>query len=88
VTLKLVTERGGEALANTAWSVVTPGGEILYNSIGAFPSVILQEGDYTAIAEHNGQIFQSLFVVETGLNRDAEVLAVNPVVTPLAAANP
>lgn len=86
VTLKLVTERGGEALANTAWSVVTAGGEILYNSIGAFPSVILQAGEYTAIAEHNGQIFQNQFVVETGLNRDVEVLAENPVAPVTAAA--
>jgi hypothetical protein len=86
VTLKLVTERGGEALANTAWSVVTAAGEILFNSIGAFPSVILQAGEYTAIAQHDGEIFEGPFTVETGLNRDVEVLAQNPVTQPVAAA--
>src|SRR6185437_1964453 len=37
ITLKLVTEKGGEALANTAWSVLTPGGDTIKESIGAFP---------------------------------------------------
>src|SRR5437763_5834440 len=45
ITLKLVAERGGEALANTAWSVLTPGGDVIKESIGAFPRVILAEGD-------------------------------------------
>ena len=45
ITLKLVGERGGEALANTAWSVLTPGGDVIKESIGAFPRVILAEGD-------------------------------------------
>src|ERR1700730_5613179 len=36
ITLKLVSDRGGEALANTAWSVITPGGDVIKESIGAF----------------------------------------------------
>jgi hypothetical protein len=44
ITLKLVSEKGGEALANTAWSVLTPGGDVIKESIGAFPRVILAEG--------------------------------------------
>ncbi len=50
IMLKLVSERGGEALANTNWSVLTPGGDVIKESIGAFPKVILAEGDYRAIA--------------------------------------
>ncbi len=38
ITLKLVGEKGGEALANTAWSVITPGGDVIEESIGAFPA--------------------------------------------------
>ncbi|MCB1490154.1 MAG: hypothetical protein KDJ88_22175 [Bauldia sp.] len=75
LTLKLVEERGGEALANTAWSVVTPAGESVVESVGAFPSVILAVGDYTAIAKNGDRIFERNFTVEAGLNRDVEVLA-------------
>ena len=75
LTLKLVEERGGEALANTAWSVVTPAGESVIESVGAFPSVVLAVGDYTAIAKNGDRIFERNFKVEAGLNRDVEVLA-------------
>ncbi|MCW5715309.1 MAG: hypothetical protein KIT43_12420 [Bauldia sp.] len=79
VTLKLVTSRGGEALANTAWSVVTEGGEIVFDSVGAFPTLVLATGNYTAIAKHGDDVFESPFTVGAGLNRDVEVLAENPV---------
>jgi len=75
LTLKLVEERGGEALANTAWSVVTPAGESVVESVGAFPSVVLAVGDYTAIAKNGDRIFERNFKVEAGINRDVEVLA-------------
>ena len=74
LTLKLVEDHGGEALANTLWSVVTPAGESVIESVGAFPSVVLSAGDYTAIAKHDGKIFEQNFTVEAGLNRDVEVL--------------
>lgn len=79
VTLKLVTSRGGEALANTAWSVVTEGGEIVFDTVGAFPTLVLAAGNYTAIAKHGEDVFESPFTVGAGLNRDVEVLAENPV---------
>jgi hypothetical protein len=75
MTLKLVAEHGGEALADTAWSVVTPAGESVAENVGAFPSVVLAAGDYTAIAKHDGKIFERNFTVEAGLNRDVEVIA-------------
>jgi hypothetical protein len=78
VTLKLVNQRGGEALANTAWSILTPGGEILFDSIGAFPAVVLAAGEYIAIARHNDLVYEGAFVVENAINRDVEVLAENP----------
>ena len=74
LTLKLVETRGGEALADTAWSVVTPAGESVMESVGAFPSVVLVAGDYTAIAKHNNRVYESNFKVETGVHRDVEVL--------------
>jgi len=74
LTLKLVEEHGGEALADTAWSVVTPAGETVVESVGAFPSVVLASGDYRAIARHNGQVYEGAFKVEAGVDRDVEVL--------------
>ncbi|MCW5696901.1 MAG: hypothetical protein KIS96_09245 [Bauldia sp.] len=74
VTLKLVTERGGEALANTSWQVVSPGGESVFESVGAFPSIVLAAGDYTAIAIHDGSVFEVPFSIVPGVNRDVEVV--------------
>jgi len=74
VTLKLVENHGGEALANTQWSVVTSAGESVVESVGAFPSVVLSSGEYTAIAKHDDRIFEQKFLVEAGMNRDVEVL--------------
>jgi hypothetical protein len=75
ITLKLVNERGGEALANTQWSVLTPGGDVIKESIGAFPRVILAEGDYRAIARNENKTYERQFKVITGVDGEVEVLA-------------
>jgi hypothetical protein len=75
ITLKLVADKGGEALANTAWSVLTPGGDVIKESIGAFPRVILAEGEYRAIARNEGKVYEREFKVVTGVDGDVEVLA-------------
>ena len=75
ITLKLVGDRGGEALANTAWSVLTPGGDVIKESIGAFPTVVLSEGEYVAIARNEGKVFNREFKVEPGFDREIELLA-------------
>ena len=75
ITLKLVSDRGGEALANTAWSVLTPGGDVIKESIGAFPRVILAEGEYRAIARNEGKVYEREFKVITGVDGDIEVLS-------------
>jgi len=75
ITLKLVSERGGEALANTSWTVLTPGGDVIKESIGAFPRVILAEGEYAAIARNDGKVYNRTFKVEPGFDREIEVLA-------------
>lgn len=82
VTLKLVATQGAEALANTAWSIVTQGGEILFDSIGAFPTLVLAAGEYIAIARHDDLIYESTFDVVAGRNRDVEVLLANPLDAP------
>jgi hypothetical protein len=75
ITLKLVNDRGGEALANTQWSVLTPGGDVVKEAIGAFPKVILAEGDYSVVARNEGKMFNGKFKVEPGFDREIEVMA-------------
>jgi hypothetical protein len=75
ITLKLVGDKGGEALANTAWSVITPGGDVIKESIGAFPRVVLSEGEYRAIAKNEGKVFERPFNVVNGVDTEVEVIA-------------
>jgi hypothetical protein len=75
IMLKLVSDQGGEALANTAWSVITPGGDVIKESIGAFPRVVLSEGEYRAIAKNEGKVFERSFNVVNGVDGEVEVVA-------------
>ena len=75
LTLKLVNKAGAEALANTAFTVLTPGGDVIRELVGAFPSLVLAEGEYVVIARHESKVFQSTFQVQTGMDRDVEVVA-------------
>lgn len=75
ITLRLVHATGGEALANTSWSVLTPGGDSIKEFIGAFPSIVLADGEYVAVARHDGKTYQANFKVVAGRDREVEVLA-------------
>jgi hypothetical protein len=75
MTLKLVNTAGGEALANTSFSILTPGGDVIREMIGAFPSLLLAEGEYVAIARHDNKTYQATFKVLSNQDRDVEVLA-------------
>ena len=74
VTFKLVRAEGGVALANTSWSVLTPGGDSIAEAIGAFPTVELAEGEYDVIARFDGREFKDKVKVVSGVNRDHEVI--------------
>jgi len=74
INFKLVSEQGGEAIADTAWSILTGAGDIVGESVSAFPTMVLAEGDYTAIARNKDKIYQTDFSVTAGLNKDVEVL--------------
>ncbi|RWX75401.1 hypothetical protein EPK99_16990 [Neorhizobium lilium] len=90
VTLKLVSQAGGEAIADTAWSVLTAAGDVVSESVSAFPSMVLAEGDYLAIARNKDKIYQREFNVKAGRNSDVEVLMRNarPTATNEDAAEP
>ncbi|MDP3898129.1 MAG: hypothetical protein Q8Q62_15785 [Mesorhizobium sp.] len=79
LTMKLVREKGGEAIADTSWSVLTDSGDIVKESVGAFASMVLAEGKYTIIAKNRDRIYQRDFEVEAGRNEDVEVIAENDV---------
>ena len=75
LTIKLVTAPGGGALANSTFTVLTPGGDIVRELAGAFPSLVLAEGEYVVVARHNAKTYQATFTVQSGIDRDVEVLA-------------
>lgn len=74
LTLKLVRDRGGEAIADTSWSVLTESGDVVHESVGAFASMVLAEGDYAVVAKNRERIYQREFTVTAGRNQDVEVL--------------
>lgn len=75
ITLKLVREEGGEAIADTSWSVLTDSGDVVRETVGAFAPMVLAEGTYTAIAKNRDRIYQKDFTIVPGRNHDVEVLA-------------
>jgi hypothetical protein len=74
VTLKLVKQPGGEALADTQWNILTTGGDIVKESAGALPSHILAAGNYSVLARYQGKNFTREFMVEPGETKQIEVV--------------
>lgn len=74
VTFKLVLQPGGEALANTRWSVLTPQGDVVKESTGALPTHILAAGTYLLLARYEGRNFKREFSVTPGKNQQIEVI--------------
>jgi hypothetical protein len=79
LTFKLVREQGGEAIADTAWSIVTESGDPVRETVGAYASLVLAEGDYTIIARNRDRIYQRDYTVVPGRNQEVEVLAADGV---------
>lgn len=74
LTMKLVREKGGEAIADTAWQVMDSDGDVVRESVGAFPSMVLAEGDYLVVAKNRDKTYQRDFTVEAGRDADVELL--------------
>ncbi|RXF72021.1 hypothetical protein [Hansschlegelia zhihuaiae] len=75
VALKLVDQPGGAELRDTSWTILTPGGDVIRDSIGALAGVVLAEGDYVAIARRDGRLYQQSFSVKAGAEANVEVSA-------------
>ena len=74
VTLKLVQRAGGEATADTRWTIYNSTGEVIKESAGAFPTHILAAGDYRVAAQHGDQQYAGAFSVAAGDAKLVEVL--------------
>lgn len=74
VTLKLVMETGGEALADTQWRILTTDGTLVRESVGALPTHILAPGRYNVEAIRGGEKYAEVFEVEPGIARTVEVV--------------
>lgn len=74
MSLKLVQAKGGAALPNTQWSVLSPGGDAIKESTVAVPSFVLAEGEYVAIARYEGKTYSKEFSVQSGKNGPVELL--------------
>lgn len=75
LTMKLVREPGGEAIADTSWVITSDQGDVVReNIVSAFPSMVLEEGGYVIVARNKERVFQRQFTVTAGENTDVEVL--------------
>jgi hypothetical protein len=74
VSFKLVSEPGGEAIADIDWTVKDADGKELFTETGAFPATVLQEGDYEVFAKRGNDVYNRRFSVTPGQPREIEVL--------------
>jgi hypothetical protein len=74
VTLKLVQRPGGEAVADTRWTLYNASGEVIKESAGAFPTHVLAAGEYRVAAQHGDRQYAGAFSVAAGDTKVVEVL--------------
>lgn len=74
VSFRLVSEAGGEAIADIDWLVKTPAGDSLFVYSGTFPATVLAEGDYIVVAKRGETAYQREFQVGAGPAQEIEVL--------------
>lgn len=75
VRLRLVRDEGGEAIADTAWTVYGPDGRQIFARVGAHANVTLAAGEYAVVAKHRNTEFSRSFTISSGDEEDVVVLA-------------
>jgi hypothetical protein len=73
-TFKLVQSLGGEALADTKWTILTSAGDVVKENAGALPTHILAPGSYAVVADHAGMSYTRKFSIESGEAKQVEVV--------------
>jgi hypothetical protein len=74
VTFKLVNRVGGEALPDTQWTVQTPEGQLVMQSVGALATHILAPGTYSVTAKSSTGAYKRDFTLANGEVAQVEVL--------------
>jgi hypothetical protein len=75
ISFKLVTQVGGEAIADVDWTVRSKDGKQLFAQSGSYPSIVLEAGDYAVSAKRAGKTYSKEFSVSTGKPEDIAVMA-------------
>jgi hypothetical protein len=73
-TFKLVQSLGGEAMADTKWTILTSAGDVVKENAGALPTHILAPGSYAVVADHAGLSYTRKFSIESGETKQVEVV--------------
>jgi len=73
-SFKLVSDAGGEAIADIDWTVKSKDGQTVFTNTGTFPTTVLEEGDYTVLAKRGDKVYNRDFQVTPGKPEDIEVL--------------
>jgi hypothetical protein len=66
VSFKLVTQVGGEAIADVDWMVKERDGKQLFAESGSYPTLALEAGEYTVEAKRAGKTYTKDFAVVAG----------------------
>lgn len=74
VSFKLVERSGGEALPGTQWTIQTPEGGIVKESVGALPAHTLAPGRYTVVARNRSRAYRRDFTVQDGQSAAVEIV--------------
>ena len=73
VSFKLVSEAGGEAIADVDWTVKSTDGQTLFTNTGTFPATVLEEGTYTVFAKRGDKTYSRGFEVKAGKPVEIEI---------------
>ena len=73
-TFKLVSQAGGEALADVEWIILGANGDVVKETAGALPAHVLAAGNYTVSARWSGKLFTRSFSIDPGDNVEVEVV--------------
>ena len=74
VALKLVSQPGGDPIADVDWTVTNDTGQSVFTNTGTFPTTVLEEGAYTVSAKRGDKTYTQRFEVKAGPEEDIDVL--------------
>ncbi|MDX6807597.1 hypothetical protein [Terrihabitans rhizophilus] len=72
VDLRLLAPDGAE-ISDATWSILTPGGDVVSDGVQDQHSIVLEEGEYLAVARADGETVQKPFEVKAGQSERIEL---------------